>query len=117
MKFHENKAIYLQIGDYVCEQILLKEWNRGDKIPSVRDLAVSLQVNPNTVARAYVYLEERGVVSTQRGLGYFVSDNACKNILALKKIEFTKTQLPQLFKMMDLLEMDMGDLKKAYERR
>jgi DNA-binding transcriptional regulator YhcF (GntR family) len=99
----------------VCEQILLKEWSRGDKIPSVRDLAVSLQVNPNTVARAYVYLEEQGVISTQRGLGYFVADNARKNILALKKVEFTKTQLPQLFKMMDLLEMDMGDLKKLHQ--
>ena len=56
MEFRDNKAIYLQIADFICERILLKQWAVGDKIPSVRELAVQLEVNPNTVARTVEFL-------------------------------------------------------------
>lgn len=46
----------------------------GDQLPTVRSLAVDLQVNPNTVARAYSELEIRGIVTTQQGTGTFMSD-------------------------------------------
>jgi len=46
MQFKESQAIYLQIADYVCEQVLLKEWKTDQRIPSVRELAVQLEVNP-----------------------------------------------------------------------
>ena len=59
MEFREKQAIYLQIAEYVCEQILLKRWSLGDKILSIRDLAVALEVNPNTVQRTYDFLQQR----------------------------------------------------------
>ena len=53
MEFKETPAIYIQIAQYVCEQILLEKWKLGDKLISIRDMAVNMQVNPNTVQRAY----------------------------------------------------------------
>ena len=88
MEFQSKKAIYLQIADYVCEQILLKKWPVSEKIPSVRELAITLEVNPNTVARTYLFLEEKTIITMQRGIGYFVSEQSIEHIIALKKEEF-----------------------------
>ena len=57
MEFRTNEAIYLQIAAYVSENILLGKWLPEQKIPSVRDMAVELEVNPNTVMRAYELLQ------------------------------------------------------------
>ena len=88
MEFQSKKAIYLQIADYVCEQILLKKWPVSEKIPSVRELAITLEVNPNTVARTYLFLEEKTIITMQLGIGYFVSEQSIEHIIALKKEEF-----------------------------
>ncbi|HEV7378757.1 MAG TPA: GntR family transcriptional regulator, partial [Dyadobacter sp.] len=56
MEFKDKQSIYLQIADYICEQILLAKWPPGERIPSVRDLASTLEVNPNTVMRTYDFL-------------------------------------------------------------
>ena len=53
MEFDQHKPIYLQIADAICERILTGQWPEGDRIPSVRECGVSLEVNPNTVARSY----------------------------------------------------------------
>jgi GntR family transcriptional regulator len=57
MNFNENQVIYLQIADFVTDKILMDQWRIEEKIPSVRDLAAELQVNPNTVMRAYELLQ------------------------------------------------------------
>ena len=57
MQFRESIAIYLQIADYILERILLKQWKTGDRIPAVRELAVQLEVNPNTVMRTFEFLK------------------------------------------------------------
>lgn len=59
MEFKENPAIYIQIAEYVCEQILLKKWKLSDKSISIRELAVQIEVNPNTVQRAYDLLQQQ----------------------------------------------------------
>ena len=56
MQFRETASIYLQIADYICEKILLKEWKVDERVPSVRELAMQLEVNPNTVMRTYEFL-------------------------------------------------------------
>jgi GntR family transcriptional regulator len=117
MDFQNKKAIYLQIADYVCEQILLKKWQEKSKVPSVRELAVNLEVNPNTVMRTYAYLEEKEIIATQRGIGYFVTDDAYANVLALKKLEFLATDLPQIFHAMDLLNIKFDSIKQLYNER
>jgi len=75
MEFRENEAIYLQIADLVGSNVLLRKWKPEEKIPSVRDLAIELQVNLNTVMRSYEYLENLGVIYNKRGIGFFVALN------------------------------------------
>ena len=111
MEFSSHQAIYLQIVEYACEQILLKNWVTEEKIPSIRDLAVELQVNPNTVQRSYDFLQELGVISNKRGVGIFVEKEAIKRVMLYKKTEFTKKELPAVFKNMHLLKMDVKELE------
>lgn len=117
MDFQNKKSIYLQIADYVCEQILLEKWQENDKIPSIRELAVSLEVNPNTVMRTYAFLEEKDIIKTQRGIGYFVALGAYQQALAFKKQEFLQDDLPQIFRSMDLLKISMDEIKQLYKER
>jgi DNA-binding transcriptional regulator YhcF (GntR family) len=116
MEFKGNQAIYLQIAEYVSEQILLSRWHLDDRIPSVRELGVDLQVNPNTVMRAYDFLQTLDIIYNKRGVGYFVSVNAFKNIKTYRKKQFMEQDLPVFFKTMTLLEMDLEDIKTAYEK-
>lgn len=114
MEFRDNKAIYLQIADFVYEQILLKRWVVGEKIPSVRELAVQLEVNPNTVARTFEYLQQKEVIFTKRGMGYFVSEEAETKVKSIKKEDFMQNDLPHFFKNMQLLGIDIEEIKLKY---
>lgn len=116
MEFNQNQAIYLQIGDYICEQILLGKWNEGDRILSVRELGVELQVNPNTVLRTFDFLQTHEIIFNKRGVGYFVMENAKIKITAYRRKQFLELELPILFKNMDLLGMTISDLNSEYEQ-
>jgi DNA-binding transcriptional regulator YhcF (GntR family) len=115
MEFKDSQAIYLQIAEHVCDQILRRELNAGDKILSVRDLAISIAVNPNTVVRTYGYLEEQGIIYKQRGIGYFVNEDAFTKTLMLRKNFFLKQELPRLLSSMRLLNINFDDLEKLSE--
>ncbi|RFM29502.1 GntR family transcriptional regulator [Deminuibacter soli] len=115
MQFNESQAIYLQIADYVCEKILLKQWKADDKIPSVRELAVQLEVNPNTVMRTYDFLQQQQIIYNQRGIGFFVSADAMQVALQYRKNQFLEKDLPQVFHNMRLLNMDITELSARFE--
>lgn len=116
MQFNNrSQAIYLQIADYVCEKILLSEWHAEEKIPSVREMAVQLEVNPNTVARAYDFLKQQGIIYDKRGIGYFISKEGEKKTLSYMREEFTKKELPNIFRTMYLLQVEIEDLKTRFE--
>ncbi len=68
--------IYEQIKTEIRSQIVLAVLKPGDTLPSIRDLAAELIVNPNTVARAYRELEQEGLITTRKGKGCFISDNS-----------------------------------------
>ena len=114
MEFREKQSIYLQIAEYVCEQILLKQWLLNDKILSIRDLAVLLEVNPNTVQRTYDFLQQREIIENKRGVGFFVTANAEEKILAFRREQFLQNELPVFFRNMYLLKMDMAELQERY---
>ncbi|KAJ49754.1 DNA-binding transcriptional regulator YhcF (GntR family) [Clostridium tetanomorphum] len=84
IKFDEKIPIYIQIMNYIKENIISGKLNPGDKLPSVRDMSALLKVNPNTLQRAYQELERENVTYTQRGMGTFVKEDE-KMIEALKK--------------------------------
>jgi len=66
--------IYRQIVDQVRQAVASGVLRAGEKLPSVRDMAVELAVNPNTIAKAYQELERDGVIETPRGKGSYVAD-------------------------------------------
>jgi GntR family transcriptional regulator len=68
--------VYLQLRDQILHAIARGALRGGEQLPTVREVAVALEVNPNTVNRAYLELEREGVLSTQRGRGTFVMDRA-----------------------------------------
>jgi GntR family transcriptional regulator len=68
--------IFEQIGKNVREQLARGDLRPGDKLPSARDLAATLSVNPNTIVHAYGELEAQGIIEKRRGLGTFIREDA-----------------------------------------
>jgi GntR family transcriptional regulator len=116
MEFRENEAIYLQIAAYISEHILLAKWTREDKIPSVRELAIQLEVNPNTVVRAYEFLQNKEVIYNKRGIGFYITDDAAEKIKLYSRERFLGQELPELFRNMYLLDIKMDELERRYEQ-
>jgi GntR family transcriptional regulator len=114
MEFREKQAIYLQIAEYVFEQILLKKWQVGDKILSIRDLAVALEVNPNTVQRSYDFMQQQGIIANRRGLGFFVEPEAEDKIIAFRRAQFMENELPVFFRNLYLLKIDIAEIPPQY---
>lgn len=106
MEFSENKSIYLQICDAICERILSGELAPDSRIPSVREYGAEIEVNPNTVMRSYEKLTGEGIIYNRRGIGYFISPDAQKIVMETQKEEFLKNELPQILKRMKLLGID-----------
>lgn len=116
MEFKEKQGIYLQIAEYVCEQILLKEWPMDTKIPSVRDLAVLMEVNPNTVQRAYDFLQQKEIIINKRGVGSFVPENAMDKIINFRREQFLSNELEFTFRNMYLLKIGIDEINKRFEK-
>jgi GntR family transcriptional regulator len=114
MDFRDKQAIYLQIGEYVLEQILLGEIPLGGKMPSIRELAIQIEVNPNTVQRTYDFLQQKEIISTKRGIGYFVNEDARTKIIEFRKEQFIENELPNVFRNVHLLGLDFDELKQRY---
>jgi GntR family transcriptional regulator len=114
VNFKPNYSIYLQVADFVCERVLTGAWRDGDKLPAVKDLAVLTSVNPNTVIKALTWLQDNEILSTQRGVGYFLTDGATAKTLALKRREFIEDDLPDVFASMQLLGVDLAELEVLY---
>ncbi len=114
MDFEKKQAIYMQIADYIIEQILAVVWKPGDRIPSIREMAETIAVNPNTITRTYNYLQEQDIIYNKRGIGFFVSEDAFARARKLKKDDFVNHYLPQVFKTMQLLNLEFDDLRLYY---
>lgn len=84
IEFDNNLPIYVQIMSYLKKHIIVGKLKPGDKIPSVRELASELQINPNTVQRTFSELEREGIVETRRGLGRYVTSEE-SIIMEIKK--------------------------------
>jgi len=99
IEFDEKIPIYLQIMDFIKKEIVKGNLKGGDKLPSVRELAEMLKVNPNTVQKAYQELEREGITYTLRGTGSFVTEDE-------RKIEDLKKQMA-----ISILEKFYKDMK------
>ena len=115
MIFTNDKPIYIQMADRLCDEILADKYKDDDRIPSVREYSVLLEVNTNTAVKAYDELARANIIYNKRGLGYFVTPGAKKQILKERKKEFMKERLPELFRQMQLLGITLEDVKIAYD--
>ena len=116
MTFSNDKPIYLQMSDRLCDEILSGVYKDDDRIPSVREYAVLLEVNTNTAVKAYEQLAREEIIYNKRGLGYFVTPGAKKQILKARKKEFMKERLPELFRQMRLLDITIEDITSEWEK-
>ena len=115
MDFNDNQAIYLQIADYICEQILLEKWPTEERILSVRDLAALMEVNPNTVMRTYDFLQQKSIIYNKRGIGYFADPQADDRIRTYRKERFLESELPEFFRTLYLLNISMEEIQERYQ--
>lgn len=116
MEFKNNKGIFQQIADNICERILSGELKAGDKVQSVRKLAATLGVNQNTIMRTFIELQHNNIVDNRRGIGYFVTDNAPKMIRDMRKEEFTQEILPAFIQQVKLLEITKEELEPLFNQ-
>ncbi len=116
MEFDQHKPIYLQIADAICERILTGIWPEGGRIPSVRECGISLEVNPNTVARSYDELSTDGIIHNKRGIGYFVSPGARDIIRGRQRSSFITEELSEVFRKMDILGISIDDISSLYHK-
>lgn len=120
MEFGTNKPIYLHIYDIVVERVITHRWREGDRLPSVRELAVELQVNPNTAMRAYDALYQNGIITPSRGIGYFVAEGAREKALTESRREFVERDLMEVFRRMETLGFtpkEVTDLYTNYQKQ
>ena len=117
MDFKETQAIYLQIVDLVCDHIVTGKWKAQERIPSVRELGVQTCALPiYTVMRAYDYLQAREIICNKRGVGFFVTEGASKQITESRREEFVGTELPDIFRRMSLLAIPIELVVVEYEK-
>ena len=114
MNFKDNKAIYLQIADNIGDQILAGKLTPDGKVPSVRELAAEIEVNANTVARTYEYLQQSGVIYTKRGLGYFVSPDAKKRIVSARRNQLMQGEMDYFLGQLKAVGITPAELQSLY---
>jgi len=110
MEFKNTKGIFLQIADSISEKVIEGKYPPGEKIPSVRDLAIEFGVNPNTIMRTYNELQTRGIIENKRGVGYYVNTEASVIIRQWKKKEFFESELPLIVKQTKILNITFEEL-------
>ena len=115
MEIKESKAIFVQIAERLCDEILLGNYNDDERIPSVREYAALVEVNANTVVRSYDYLQNEEIIYNKRGLGYFVTPGAAQKILTVRKDVFRKTILPEFVARVKQLNIPLKEIEKALE--
>lgn len=113
MEFNNNKSIYLQICDSICERILSGDLAPDTRIPSVREYGAEIGVNPNTIMRSYEKLTSEGIIYNRRGIGYFISTDAREIVLEAQRKDFLENELPAIRRRMALLGLDPSLLKNS----
>lgn len=113
--FSQDRPIYLQICDRLCDEILSGSYTDDNRIPSVREYATLLLVNTNTAVKAYEQLSRDGIIYQRRGMGYYVTAGAAERIMKQRREELLHGRLQKIFYDMQLLNVSFDDVASAYE--
>ncbi|MFI3303603.1 MAG: GntR family transcriptional regulator [Rikenellaceae bacterium] len=110
MIFSDTKPIYIQISDLILDKIMDQAWVEDSRIPSVREMGGELEVNPNTVMRAYEWLSERGIIYNKRGIGFFVSADALRIITDQRRAQLISVGLKDIARQMKQLDVTVDEV-------
>ena len=111
--WNDNTPIYRQLKTRVVTMMLDGTLQSGDALPSVRQIAAELQLNPITVSRAYQELSDEGLVEKRRGIGMYVAEGAREQLLASERERFLREEWPGMLARIRLLGLDPGKLLHA----
>lgn len=103
MNFRDSLPIYLQIAERLMDEIVAGQYKADERVPGVRDYSTMLEVNVNTTTKAFDQLRQRGIIYDRRGMGSYVSPEACDIILNQRREDFRNTQIPALARTMQQL--------------
>ena len=112
MEFNDNKPIYRQIIDFAYSQIMGDFWKPDQRIPSVRELSMDLQVNSRTVLKALEHLQNLGIIISRRGMGFILNSEAKKKVVEERRKDFFATTIPALVEEMRLLGIRQKDISE-----
>jgi GntR family transcriptional regulator len=115
MEYNSSLPIYLQVANLIKRDIVTGKRELGEKLPSVRELAVSYTINPNTVSRVYKELEMEGVCFTRRGMGTFVTENP-KKVKSMKE-EMAGTLIREFLEGMQQLGFTRAEAIRILEEK
>lgn len=115
MQFNNERAIYLQLADRLCDEILAGQLTEECRVPSVREYAALLKVNVNTVMKTYEHLARHEIIYNQRGMGYFVAVGAKERIYAERRQAFLTERVPAFVAEMQLLGLTLNEVRQALE--
>jgi GntR family transcriptional regulator len=104
--------IYVQIGQNVRRFLARGDLEPGEKLPSARDLAQTLGVNPNTVVHAYSRLENEGIIETRRGLGTFIRADAPVGTMKQEMLKGAATRYADDVRALDVSKGEAMDVLK-----
>ena len=114
MKTSDSRPIFIQIKSWIEDKILMGKWCGDEQLPSVRELSVEFNVNPNTIVKTYDKLNTDGTIYSVRGVGFFVAGDAKDTIIRWRRSEFNTIALPEFIRQMDLLGVSLEEIVEFY---
>lgn len=116
LDFKDNKPMYSQLIDRISDAILTGKVKSGERILSIRAQAVEMEININTVEKAYDYLRKHDIIYKQRGMGYYVTDIAREKIMEERRQKFFETGVTEFFRQMKMLGIDIKEIDDLWEK-
>lgn len=113
LDWRDDIPIWKQIKDRLVAAIMDGTFSEGEAIPSVRQLALELRVNPLTVSRAFAELADDGLLDKRRGIGMYVAQGVSSNLLAREREAFLQTEWPEIEKRIVQLGISKQELLKT----
>ena len=112
-QWNDSQPIYWQLKERTVAMILDGTLSEGDALPSVRNVASEVQLDPITVSKSYQALVDEGLVEKRRGLGMFVCEGARKQLLASERNRFLDEEWPKILARIEGLGLDAASLLEA----
>ena len=112
INYHDSRPIYEKVKDSLRQLILSGALPEGDRLPSVRELAVSLTINPNTIQRAYRELEQEGYIVSVPGKGSFVAHGGGARAARMAELREKLSALAAEFEAVGVSRAEMADMLK-----